>query len=138
MVLGAPSRVTAVSDPAFTGVDGTTSALLQYASGAQGIVTTSLSAVGPNRASIAGSEARIDIEPVWYSPTTFSLVSRDGEVLERYDKPHDGHGLRHQAAEVGRCLADGRTESDVLTLDETVAIMRTLDEIRSQIGLTYP
>jgi len=138
MVLGEPSRVTAVSDPAFTGVDGTTSVLLQCAGGAHGVVTTSLSAVGPNRASIAGSDARIDIEPVWYSPTTFSLVSRDGEMLERYDKPHDGHGLRHQAAEVGRCLADGPTESDVLPLDETVAIMRTLDEIRSQIGLTYP
>jgi hypothetical protein len=29
-------------------------------------------------------------------------------------------------------------ESEVLPLDETVAIMATLDEVRRQIGLEYP
>ena len=36
-----------------------------------------------------------------------------------------------------RCLRDGRTESDVLPLDETVSIMETMDEVRRQIGLDY-
>lgn len=138
MVLGTPSRVTAASDPAFTGVDATTSVLLQHDDGAHGVVTTSLQASGANRASIAGTHARVDIDPTWYRPTSFSLVARDGTVLERFDEPHEGGGLRHQAAEVGRCLAEGRSESDVMPLDETVAIMRTLDEVRRQIGLAYP
>lgn len=138
MVLGTPSRVTAASDPAFTGVDATTSVLLQHDDGAHGVVTTSLQASGANRASIVGTHARVDIDPTWYRPTSFSLVARDGAVLERFDEPHEGGGLRHQAAEVGRCLAEGRCESDVMPLDETVAIMRTLDEVRRQIGLAYP
>lgn len=138
MVLGPPSRVTAVSEPAFTGVDATTSVLLQHPGGAHGVVTTSLQAVGANRASVAGSEARIEIDPVWYSPTSFSVVARDGRVVERFDQPHEGGGLRHQAAEVGRCLREGQPESADMPLDETVAIMGTLDEVRHQIGLTYP
>jgi len=138
MVLGAPARVTAVSDPAFTGVDATTSVLLQHDGGAHGVVTTSLEAVGANRAAILGTEARIEIDPVWYSPTSFSLVARDGRVLERFAQEHEGSGHRHQAAEVARCLREGLTESDVMPLDETVAIMATLDEVRRQIGLTYP
>ena len=36
------------------------------------------------------------------------------------------------------CLRAGRLESDVMPLDETVAIMETMDEVRRQIGLTYP
>jgi hypothetical protein len=48
-----------------------------------------------------------------------------------------GHGLRHVAADLMRCLHDGRTESDVLPLDETVSIMETMDEVRRQIGLDY-
>jgi predicted dehydrogenase len=138
MVLGQPSRVTAVSEPAFTGVDATTSVLLEHDSGAHGVVTTTLAAVGANDASVVGTDARIEIDQVWYSPSSFSLLGRDGTVLERFDEPHDGHGLRHEAAEVARCLREGRPESDVMPLDETVAIMRTLDEIRRQIDLVYP
>ncbi len=36
------------------------------------------------------------------------------------------------------CLRDGRTESDAMPLDETLAIMRTMDQIRAQWGLRYP
>jgi hypothetical protein len=73
---------------------------------------------------------------VFYTPTGFTLTRRDGSV-ERFDEPHEGHGLRHEAAELMRCLHDGRTESDVLPLDETVSIMETMDEVRRQIGLDY-
>jgi len=37
-----------------------------------------------------------------------------------------------------RCLRDGRTESEVMPLDETVTIMETLDAIRAQWPLKYP
>jgi predicted dehydrogenase len=137
LVLGAPSKVTAVSSPAFTGVDGTTSVILQYPRGAQALLTcTSLGRV-PNRAVIVGTEARVEVDPWFYTPTSFTVVSRDGTVLERYGEPYEGYGLREQAAEVGRCLAAGQTESPLLPLDETVAILGTLDEIRRQIGLDY-
>lgn len=138
MVLGTPVRVTAVSDQAFTGVDATTSVLLQYAGGAHATITTSLEAAGMNAASVAGTEARVEIDPTWYGPTTMRLVARDGRVMAALDLPHEGKGLRHQAAEVARCVAEGRLESDVLPLDETVTIMTTMDEVRRQIGLTYP
>jgi predicted dehydrogenase len=137
-VLGTPERVTARSIEAFTGVDANTSVILEYAGGAHALVNTTLSAATANVAAVNGTEARIEIDRTWYVPTTFRVTSRDGEVLERYDAPHEGHGLRHQAAEVGRCLAAGALESELLPLDETVAIMRTLDEVRSQIGLVYP
>lgn len=137
LVLGTPAKITAVSGPAFTGVDATTSVILQYDSGAQAILTTSLAAASNNPAAIYGTEARLEIDGWFYTPTTFRVVSRDGTELERYDVPHEGHGLRHEAAEVGRCLRAGLTESPLLPLDETVAIMGTLDEVRRQIGLDY-
>src|ERR1700761_2717272 len=48
MVLGPPSRVVSMSDPAFTGVDAQTSMLFGYASGAQSVLTCTLRAKGPN------------------------------------------------------------------------------------------
>jgi len=136
MVLAAPASVTAVSTPAFTGVDATTSIVHTYDSGAHAVLTTTLRALGPNRAAIVGTEARLEIDSVFYSPSSFTVTSRDGST-ERWEEPHEGRGLRHQAAEVMRCLRAGKQESDVMPLDETVAIMRTMDEVRRQIGLTY-
>jgi hypothetical protein len=37
-----------------------------------------------------------------------------------------------------RCLEAGKTESDVMPLDETISVMRTMDRIRAAWGLRYP
>jgi predicted dehydrogenase len=138
LVLGTPDVVTARSSKAFTGVDAQTSVILDYAGGAQAVLTTTLLARSPTRAAIVGTDARIEIDSVWYQPSSFTVISRDGQVLERYDETAVGHdGLRHQAAEAVRCLRAGLTESPQLPLDETLAIMGTMDEIRRQIGLVY-
>lgn len=46
--------------------------------------------------------------------------------------PVIGEGLWYQAAEVMQCLRAGRTESTIMPLDESVAIMETVDAVRSQ------
>jgi predicted dehydrogenase len=141
MVLGTPTRVVALSDPAFTGVDAQTSMILQFEGGAHAVLTTTLRAPSECHAAIAGRDGRIEIDDVFYRPTSFRVVERDGRDdgrVETFTFDEPGHGLRYQAAEVGRCLREGLTESPRLPLDETVAIMETLDEVRRQIGLTYP
>ena len=70
MVLGEPSRVLSISDPAFTGVDAQTSILLGYESGAHAVLNCTLRAVGPTRAAIVGTEARIEIDGPFYAPGT--------------------------------------------------------------------
>jgi predicted dehydrogenase len=138
LVLGTPRKVTAVSDPAFTGVDAQTSMIFQYDGGAHAVLTTTSYALTGNAAAINGTRARLELAGTFYRPTTFRVIGRDDVVLESYDTLAEGNGLRFQAAEVGRCLRAGLTESPLLPLDETLAIMRTMDEIRGQIGLTYP
>jgi predicted dehydrogenase len=137
MVLGSPAKITAASTPAFTGIDGTTSVIFQYDGGAHALLTTSSLAKSANRAEIDGTEARVEIEGWFYNPTTFRVIARDERVIDYFDDARVGHGLRYQAAEVGRCLREGLTESPLLRLDETLSIMQTMDEIRRQIGLSY-
>jgi predicted dehydrogenase len=137
MVLGVPSRITAVSDPAFTGVDRTTSAIFQYPGGAHAVLTTSLAGASNNPAAIYGTEARLELDGWFYTPTSFQVVSRDGEVLESYTPPEGGRGMEYEAAEVGRCLREGLTESPLMPLSDTLEVMATMNEIRRQIGLDY-
>lgn len=137
MVLGTPSRVLALSSPTSTGVDAQTSIVLEHADGAHAVLSTTLRAAGSNRAAIVGTQGRLEIDPVWYAPTTFTLTTRAGETT-RYDEPSVGRGLHYEAAEVVRCLRLGLTQSPVIPTAETLAVMGTLDEVRRQIGLSYP
>jgi predicted dehydrogenase len=131
MVLGTPDRIEALTTPAFTGVDGQTSMLFGYASGAQALLSCTLSAKSPTRAAIVGTDARIEIDGAFYQPTSFRLITRSGEET-RYDEPHEGHGLRHEADEVARCLGEGLLESPLMPLDESISIMETMDAVLAQ------
>jgi predicted dehydrogenase len=131
MILGPPNRIAAVIDPAFTGVDAQTSMVFGYESEAQAVLTCTLRAKSPTRAAIVGTDARIEIDGDFYAPATVTLLPRDGEPT-RIESTHEGRGLRHQADEVARRLAAGDLESPLMALDESIAIMQTMDAVQAQ------
>lgn len=137
MVLGTPTRVTAVSDPAFTGVDAQTSMILRDDQRRHAVLTTTLRADTGSRATIVGTEARIEVDAPFFRSQGLTVIERD-DTPERYERPYEGNGLRFQAIEVGRCIREGLQESPVMPWRETVAVLETLDEVRRQIGLSYP
>ena len=49
-----------------------------------------------------------------------------------------GNGYAHEAAEVMRCLREGLVESPIMPLDESVAILEVMDELRGQWGVKFP
>ena len=51
---------------------------------------------------------------------------------------YEGNGYNYEADHVMHCLRVGKLESDIRPLDETLAIMKTLDQIRARWGLRYP
>jgi predicted dehydrogenase len=135
MVLGKPDRIVTLIDPAFTGVDGQTSMLFGYASGAHAVLTCTLAAKSPTRGAIVGTDARIEIDGSFYAPTSFDFISRTGDRI-RFEEPHEGRGLWHEAEEVARCLREGLLESPLMPLDESIEIMHTMDAVLAQAGAT--
>jgi predicted dehydrogenase len=131
MVLGKPDRIVSLIDPAFTGVDGQTSMLFGYASGAQAVLTCTSSAKSPTRGAIVGTDARIELDGDFYAPTSFTLISRKGERTY-FDSQVEGKGLWHEAEAVARCLREGLLESPLMPLDESVSIMQTMDAVLAQ------
>jgi predicted dehydrogenase len=131
MILGTPSRIVSISDPAFTGVDAQTSMLFGYESGAQAVLTCTLRAQSPTTASIVGTDARIEIDGDFYAPASVRLIPRVGEPTFVLSE-HQGRGLRHQADEVARRLAANDLESPLMSLDETISIMETMDTVLAQ------
>jgi predicted dehydrogenase len=136
-VLGPPERVVADGVVGETDVDELVAAVLHHPNGALGVVKAALRVPMACTARIAGSDGWIALPAFAHCPQSIE-VGAVGRAVERIDTSFDGKGLRFEADEVHRCLAEGRTESDVMPLDESVAMAATMDEIRRQIGVTYP
>jgi predicted dehydrogenase len=130
MVLGRPTEIKSMITPAFTGVDGQTSMLMRYASGAQAVLTCTLAARSPTRAAIVGTRARIEIDGDFYAPSQLTLTTLEGEQVH-FDGRREGRGLRFEADEVARCLREGLLESPLMPLDESIAVMEIMDAVRA-------
>jgi predicted dehydrogenase len=134
--LGAPDAVTAVGTLTETGVDGQISAILSYGERTQADLSTTLWSWTPTTSSISGTEGYVRVDGDFYEPTSFTVKRRDGRTWT-FEQPMP-RGLQHEAAEVARCVAAGRTQSDRLPWADTLAVMRVMDEIRRQVGVVYP
>ncbi len=137
-IFGAPTVVKALAAKTVTGVDRQTAILLGFDDGRQAVLHSALDTKGPNTASILGTQGRIEVDTVWYSPTTFTVFNAEGEVIERFDTVVAHRGMQFQAWEFERRIRENDRSPAILPAGESVRIMEILDAVREQIGLSYP
>ncbi|WP_084128807.1 Gfo/Idh/MocA family protein [Demequina sp. NBRC 110055] len=134
-ILGGPDSITAVGRLTDAGVDAQVSMVFDYPN-AQASLTTTMAGRTPCQAHIGGTAGAIEIEGTFYNPTRFTVRRLDGTSWT-YDGRAE-NGFQWEAAEVARGVAAGLTESPLHTLDESLELMRIMDEVRAQIGVVYP
>jgi predicted dehydrogenase len=136
LAIGTPERVTAVGQSTSTGVDAQVCAILENGRRAQASLFTTLGAPTPTGALIAGTEGTLRIDSPFYVPGGITVMSLDRSVVrtQTFDIRTPIQGLCYEAAEAARQITQGSTESPLLPLDESVAIIETLDGIREQLG----
>lgn len=137
MVLGGPQRIAGMAHLGESGVDENAAIILGYAGGALATICTAIRTSTPHQAVINGTQGRITMHPPYWFPQRITLEVHGGETSVM-DIPMNGNGFNHEAAEVARCIRADQTESEIMPLDESLELMRTMDEIRAQWGLRYP
>jgi predicted dehydrogenase len=136
MLLGAPRTVFAVGAHEPNGVEASATLLLGFEDGRSATLTTSLHAPLPGAARILGSSGWIELAPRFHHATQL-VLHRDGHEPERLTLPHLGEGYAHELIEVTECVRAGRTESSVMPLDDTLAVMAVLEQAGAQLGVTW-
>ncbi|MCC6730891.1 MAG: Gfo/Idh/MocA family oxidoreductase [Chthonomonadales bacterium] len=136
MLFGRPDRVTGLACMGVTGVDEVAAIALGYPGDRLALLASAVRANTAQDASLTGTEGRVRVESPWWRPSAMTLWSGDEE--RRIEEPFAGNGFNYEAEEAMRCLREGRTESAVLPLEETLAVMRTMDALRAGWGLRYP
>lgn len=137
-LFGLPAEVLATGTLKATGADASVSISLRHENGEVSSLLTASDTAGPCIATIHCTEGYIVIDHVFYTPTGFNVYRADGERVETYHSDVVGRGMQYQALEAERLIRAGEISSPLLPVDQSVAIMNVLDEIRRQIGVRYP
>lgn len=137
MVFGKPAKALGLARIGRSGVDKTEGIILSHPSGALSVLHSSIEVTSFHEATIMGSTGRIKIHSSWWKSNAMTLL-RDNHRNDFIECPFTGNGYQYEVAEFMRCLREHKTESDIMPLDETLAILRTMDELRAQWGLKYP
>jgi predicted dehydrogenase len=142
LVLGEPEELRAVANLSGSGIDLDVSIAGRYPGGATAALTASMTSQSPRTASIATEIGRFDLGRDFHHPERLMWTSywtADGETTWiEPDEPVLGRGYGNEAVEVHRCLRAGATTSELVPPSQTIALMRQMDAVRAQIGVTYP
>ena len=102
------------------------------------LAVLALAAVACTTATIATTDGRVDVPPGFHAAKYATWTPTGGEP-ERIAglEPVIGTGLGNEAAHVQECLHAGRLESPLVPHAQTLTLIRQMDEVRRQIGVSY-
>ena len=137
-ILGRPARVLAAGEGAPSGVNGQASLLLVHADGAQSVLHTSLLGHTPGDAVISGTGGMLTIPGRFYTPGPFSLIANDLTNRLDFEEPRNHYDqLFHEAVHFAACVGEGRKQSPIRPLADSLLTLEVMDEARRQLGIVF-
>ncbi|MHC5083526.1 MAG: Gfo/Idh/MocA family protein [Planctomycetota bacterium] len=132
-----PDKIISSVHMAETGVDDHAVITFTYPDHATAALGTSSIVRMKNQAHLFGTKGRITVHEDFFHPNKLTL-EMEGKKASVKTFPYPGNGMQYEAQHVHQCLKKGLTESPIMPLDESLAIMQTMDKIRRQWKLKYP
>ncbi|MEV0595883.1 Gfo/Idh/MocA family protein [Nonomuraea cavernae] len=133
LLLGTPPELRVTGSLAPSGVDAEAAGVLLYPGGRRALVEVSLLGALPNSAYVVGTGMRADIEAPFWAPRRMTLSGPSIEP-ETHELAPEDNGYAGEVREVRDALAAGRTESAIMPLDESLAMMGLLAAARRQLS----
>ena len=90
----------------------------------------------PTHGAVYGTKGHIDI-PEFKNPERVTLFV-DGEAPRVIERPFEVNGYEYEIREAERCVSEGKLQSELMTWEQTVSVMRIMDEVRRQNGMRFP
>lgn len=118
------------------GVDEQCYILLSYSKGAIASLSSALTVEKPSDGYIYGSHGYIYV-PEFYTAQKFTVFA-NGKAPEVYKYPYAGNGFEEEIEECVSCIVNGKLQSDIMPLCESLKIMKIMDSVRRREGIVYP
>ena len=136
-----PSEVKSMTRFSDLGVDEISDYLFKFSSGCMSTINTSHKLLMKNTAIIYGTKGYIEFPEFQFGEKFFIHIhngTNEIETTEEIIEKNNENGFIYQVEEVVRCIRDGKTESSVIPIQETIDIMKLMDGMRAEWGFRYP
>ena len=130
-------RTTSACIKTDTGVDAQNSITLEYADGKMAILCSSQMAKSDRQGIISGDKGFMIVDNI-NNPQKVSVYDSDYQLTAVYNCPPQITGYEYQVYASIEALENGWLESPFMPHQETLRIMRQMDELRKEWGVIYP
>lgn len=131
-----PDSISAMGSINRYNVDDNTIVNMHYPSGVFGQFTCTIKAQCSNLMSIHGTKGNIVI-PAFFWNGIAAILKKEEEPEQHLEFPHQVNGFEYQIEGTMDCVKKGLLCSEVMNHQDSLNVMQTLDEIRSQIALQF-
>ncbi|GAB2604667.1 Gfo/Idh/MocA family protein [Spirosoma areae] len=136
LILGKPATIKASATFGKTGVDEQCGIVLTYPGGQLALLDSTLLASTDCVGLIQGETGQIRIHTRFHETKGVTL-KRDEHMATPFVFERSTHGYDYEAQHVMHCLAEGRTESPLWSLDDSLNLMTLLDAVRAEASIVY-
>ena len=120
-----------------TGMDLTNTISFNMAGGIMANIQSSACCVNDNQGTICGTEGYLIVDNI-NNTQTVHVYKRDRVFVEEIKVPQQITGYEYQFLACKDAINNGLTESPYMPLDETLYIMKMMDDLRFKWGVHYP
>lgn len=136
LLLGLPQEILAKAQMTKSQVDSFCTMVFNYTNGAKAVLESSIESATPVEAYIYGSKGSIKMHKNFHH-TKELTIHLEGEQPKSIPIEYIGNGYYHEIIEVLSCLRNKKPESSKMPHQMSINLIKTLDRIRSKIGLRY-
>jgi predicted dehydrogenase len=131
---GVPKEITVVSTVEHD-VDAEVVVTLDFADGQRAVCVSGLRAFSPRRGYIGGTCGYVETHDDFWRPTGYTVATSHHDSYTRQDVtfPKEGNGYVPMLRAVSQAVMDGKTEHELRSHADTIAVAEIMDEVLRQV-----
>ena len=121
-----------------TAVDAYFALLGTGAGGGHARLSSTLLSRTPTQAVVSGTAGAARLSGPFFAPSTLTVTLHDGRSAVFTHPGTSGDGMAYEIAESARRITAGELESPLMSWQDTLSVMGTMDAVRAELGVVYP
>lgn len=136
-LFGKPDKIQSMAHIGKSGVDESIAVNFYYKNGTIASMHSTFLAHTATETEIYGTKGYIKLPRMWFFTNEVILGSYADNSSQTFKFEYPSMGYEFEAQEVTNCLLQGKLESELFSLQDSIALMEILDEIRRQNNMSY-